>query len=107
MQTASGGDPEACAEAVPEAFGASASTVSRRFIRARARQLEALQTRRLDALDLVALILDGTTFAEDAMWLALGITATGEKVVWGLVQRATENAGCTPPSCGARRAGAA
>ena len=82
---------EACAEAVPEAFGLSASTVSRRFIRASARQLAALQTRRLDGFDLVALVLDGKTFAEDAMVVALGITATGEKVVLGLVQTATEN----------------
>lgn len=82
---------EACVEAVPEAFGVSASTVSRRFIRASARQLAALQTRRLEAVDLVALVLDGKTFAEDAMVLALGITATGEKVVLGVVQTATEN----------------
>lgn len=82
---------EACAEAVPEAFGLSASTVSRRFIRASARQLETLQTRRLDAFDVVALVLDGKTFAEDAMVIALGITARGEKVVLGLVQTATEN----------------
>lgn len=83
---------EACAEAVPEAFGLSASTVSRRFIRASARQLEALQTRRLDDREVVALVLDGKTFAEDAMVIALGITARGEKVVLGLVETATENA---------------
>ncbi len=82
---------EACAEAVPEAFGLRASTISRRFIRASARQLAALQTRRLDGFDLVALVLDGKTFAEDAMVVALGITVTGEKVVLGLVQTATEN----------------
>ncbi len=70
----------------------SASTVSRRFIRASARQLETLQTRRLDDRDVVALVLDGKTFGEDAMVIALGITATGEKVVLGLVETATENA---------------
>ena len=84
-------DYEACAEAVPEAFGLSPSTVSRRFIRASAKQLQALQERRLENYDLVALILDGKTFAEDSMVIALGITLTGEKVVLGFVQTATEN----------------
>lgn len=84
-------DYEACAEAVPEAFGLSPSTVSRRFIRASATQLRTLQERRLDPYDVVALVLDGKTFAEDEMVIALGITATGEKVLLGFVQTATEN----------------
>jgi len=82
---------EVCAEAVPEAFGLSPSTVSRRFIRASARQLQALQERRLDPYDVVVMILDGKTFAEDRMVIALGVTLTGEKVVLGFVQTATEN----------------
>lgn len=84
-------DYEACAEAVPEAFGLSPSSISRRFIRASAKQLQALQERRLDRYDVVALILDGKTFAEDSMVIALGITLTGEKVLLGFVQTATEN----------------
>ena len=50
---------ERCAEAVPAAFGLSASTVSRRVIRASARKLEELTERRLEGYDLVALLLDG------------------------------------------------
>jgi transposase-like protein len=84
-------DYRASAEAVPEAFGLSASSVSRRFIRASATQLQALQERRLDAYDVVALVLDGKTFASDSMVIALGITLTGEKVILGFVQTATEN----------------
>ncbi len=84
-------DYAACAEAVPEAFGLSPSSVSRRFLRASAKQLQALQERRLDGYDLLALVLDGKTFAEDEMVLALGITVTGEKVILGFVQTATEN----------------
>ena len=84
-------DYAASAEAVPAAFGLSASSVSRRFIRASATQLQALQERRLDSYDVVALLLDGKTFAADAMVVALGITVTGEKVVLGFVQTATEN----------------
>jgi putative transposase len=82
---------ERCAEAVPEAFGLSASTVSRRFIRASARKLQALSERRLEGYDLVAILLDGKTFAEDEMVIAVGVTITGEKVVLGFVQTATEN----------------
>lgn len=84
-------DYAAAAEAVPSAFGLSASTVSRRFIQASARQLQALQERDLSAYDVVALVLDGKTFAQDRMVIALGVTLTGAKVVLGFVQTATEN----------------
>jgi transposase-like protein len=82
---------ERCAEAVPEAFGLSSSTVSRRFKRASARKLQELMERRLDRYDVVALLLDGKTFAEDEMVAAVGVTITGEKVLLGFVQTATEN----------------
>jgi len=80
-----------CAEAVPAAFGLSSSTISRRFIRASARQLQALCERRLEGYDFVALVLDGKTFAEDAMVITLGVTVSGDKVLLGFVQTATEN----------------
>ena len=81
----------ACAEAVPEAFGLSASSVSRRFIRASARHLQTFCERRLDRDEFVAVVLDGKTFAEDAMVMALGITLQGQKKILGFVQTATEN----------------
>ena len=82
---------EACAEAVPGAFGLRPSTVSRRFIRASARHLRTLSERRLEGEEYVALILDGKTFAHDAMVIALGITRQGQKTILGFVQTATEN----------------
>ncbi|MEX5281673.1 MAG: transposase [Nitrospiraceae bacterium] len=82
---------EACAEAVPEAFGLSASSVSRRFMRASARQLRKLSERRLEQDEVVVLVLDGKTFADDSMVLALGVTRQGEKKILGFVQTATEN----------------
>ncbi len=82
---------EECAEAVPEAFGLSSSTVSRRYIRASARRLKELLGRRLESYDFVALILDGKRFAEDELVIAVGVTVNGEKVILGLVQTATEN----------------
>lgn len=82
---------EACAETVPEAFGLKASSVSRRFIRASARALQTLCERRFDEETFVAVVLDGKTFADDTMVIALGITLTGEKKILGLVQTGTEN----------------
>ena len=82
---------EAAAEAVPEAFGLARSSVSRRFIRASARELRRLQERRLDDAEWVALVVDGKAFAGDQVVVALGVTATGEKRILGLVQTASEN----------------
>jgi hypothetical protein len=65
---------EAAAEAIPGAIGLSSSTVSRRFVEASAQKLKALQERDLSEEDVVAIFLDGKTFAEDTMVLALGIT---------------------------------
>lgn len=80
-----------CVETVPETFGVSRATVSRRFIRASAAQLQALMERDLTGEDFVALVLDGKSLAGDAVVLALGITLKGEKRLLGLVQTATEN----------------
>ncbi len=82
----------ACAKAVPEAFGLSASSVSRRVIRASARYLQTLRERRLESDIFVVLIIDGKTIAHDTIVIALGITTTGEKKILGFVQTAIENA---------------
>lgn len=80
-----------CAEVIPAAFGLSPSSLSRRFIRASARKLQQLCERRLESYDFVALFLDGKTFQEDEMVIALGITLSGHKVILGFVQTGTEN----------------
>jgi transposase-like protein len=80
-----------CAETVPETFGVARATVSRRFIRASAARLKALVERDLTGEDVVAVFLDGKSLAGDAVVLAAGITLTGQKIVLGLVQTATEN----------------
>jgi hypothetical protein len=54
-------DYRAVAEGVPEVFGLSRSSVSRCYIRATVRRLQALQERRLGQCDLAALVLDGKT----------------------------------------------
>lgn len=82
---------QAAAEAVPAAFGLAKTSVSRRFIQASARQLARLQERSLADATWLALVLDGKTFAEDTVVLALGVTTTGEKRLLGLVQTGSEN----------------
>jgi transposase-like protein len=82
---------EECARLVPQTFGLRPSTVSRRFIRASERKLRALLERSLSREDIVALVLDGKTFSEDLMVIAVGVTAQGRKVILGFVQTGTEN----------------
>lgn len=65
--------------------------MSRRFIRASADALARFHTRRHDDRQWLVLLLDGKTFAEDQVVIALGVTTEGEKRVLGLVQTATEN----------------
>ena len=82
---------EYAAAAVPAAFGLARSSTSRRCIRASARELRQPQKRRLDAVEWVVLVLDGQPFAGDQIVVAPGVTATGEKRIWGLMQTASEN----------------
>ena len=64
---------------------------ARAFIEASAAKLRELQERDLSREDVVALVLDGTTFAESTMVVALGITMTGETRFLGFVETDTEN----------------
>jgi transposase-like protein len=79
-------------EMIPLVFGLSSSSVSRRFRRASERRLKELKERRLDNFDVIAIVIDGKTFREDEMIIALGVTVEGEKVVLGFIQAGTENA---------------
>jgi putative transposase len=88
---------EAAAAAIPGAIGLSSSTVSRRFVEASAAQLRAFQERDLRGEDLVALFLDGKTFADSTLVLAMGVRATGEKRFLGFVETDTENAAVLTP----------
>ena len=88
---------EAAAEAIPGAIGLSSSTVSRGFIQASAAQLRAFQERDLSDEDVVAVFLDGKTFADATLVIALGITMTGEKRFLGFVETDTENATVLTP----------
>jgi transposase-like protein len=82
---------EQAAEKIPGAIGLSSSTVSRQFVEASAKKLREFQERDLSDLDLVAIFLDGKSFAEDQMVIAVGVDLDGHKHVLGFVQTSTEN----------------
>ena len=88
---------EAAAEAIPGAIGLSGSTVSRGFIEASAAKLRELQERDLAGEDVVAMVLDGKTFADATMVIALGMTISGENRFLGFVETDTENAQVLTP----------
>lgn len=84
-------DYEAAAEAVPESFGLTKSSISLRFVRVSTKALQTLHERRHGDAEWLVLLLDGKSFADDQVVIALGVTTTGEKRILGLVQTATEN----------------
>jgi putative transposase len=82
---------EAAARAIPGAIGLSSSSVSRSFIAASAAKLKEFQERDLAGERYVALFLDGKSFAEATLVIALGVTAEGTKRFLGFVETDTEN----------------
>ena len=88
---------EAAAETIPGAIGLSGSTVSRGFIQASPAKLREFQERDLSSEDVVAVVLDGKTFADAVMVIAVGITISGEKRFLGFVETDTENARVLTP----------
>ncbi len=79
-------------KSVLDGYGIRKSSVSRHFVRATANQLRELCERRLEKLNLVALLIDGIEFASQTLIIALGVEESGVKHVLGLWQGATENA---------------
>ena len=75
-----------------ESHGTSKSAVSRRFVARTTAQLAAWQSAPLDALDLVALLIDGVHVGDHCLIVALGIAADGQKHALGLWDGSTENA---------------
>jgi putative transposase len=82
---------ESAAESIPGAIGLSSSTVSRSFVQASTKKLREMQERDLSGEDVVAMFLDGKTFSDATMVVALGITLCGEKRFLGFVETDTEN----------------
>ena len=79
------------AELVPEVFGLSASSLSKRFKVKTADALRKLQERSLANEDIICVFIDGKRFARDGLMLALGVTIDGKKIVLGIEQSYSEN----------------
>jgi transposase-like protein len=73
------------------ARGGSKSAASRSFVAKTRQRLKASMDRRLEELDLIALLVDGIEVARQTVVVALGITSDGTKVPLGLAQGSTEN----------------
>jgi len=78
-------------QSVVEGYGIEKSSVSREFVQASAAQLQELCEKKLGALDLVAILIDGIHLGKQVLVVALGIESSGKKHVLGLWQGATEN----------------
>ncbi len=85
---------EAAAEAIPGAIGLSSSTVSRGFVKASAAKLREFQERDLSGEDVVAMFLDGKTFADATRIVTLGITLSGETASWASWRRTRRTSVC-------------
>lgn len=82
---------EVAAESIPGTFGLSSSSVSRQFIQASAAKLKEFNQRDLSGHDIIAMFVDGKSFAEHQLILAVGVGIGGEKIPLGFIQAGTEN----------------
>jgi len=82
---------EEVVESFVEGTGKNKSSVSRHFVRATAKQLEAFMNRSLADLSLCAIYIDGIEFKGTLLVAALGVARDGTKHVLGFRQGATEN----------------
>lgn len=81
-------------EALPSGVkvrGIGKSVVSERFVVGTTRRLAVLMQRKLDGLQLIAVMIDGVRFADHVVLAAIGIDTSGQKHVLGLREGATEN----------------
>jgi len=75
-----------------EAYGLEKSTTSEHFVEASRKKLKELLERSLSGLSIAVMVIDGTIFKGQSLIVAVGMDATGRKLVLGLRQGATENA---------------
>lgn len=74
-----------------EAFGISASNLSKKFKTCSGDKLQQLQARSLAGYDIVAIFMDAKRYADDGIMVGLGVTMDGKKVVLGIEQVHSEN----------------
>jgi putative transposase len=74
-----------------ETVGVSKSSVSRQVAEASEEELRRLCERRLEALELLILYVDGLRFGDHQVLVAVGVDEQGQKQVLGLAEGASEN----------------
>ena len=74
-----------------EAFGISASNLSKKFKKCSGNKLKQLQDRSLSQYDILAIFIDAKRYAKDGVIVGLGITMDGKKIVLGIEQMHSEN----------------
>lgn len=75
-----------------ETVGVSRSAISRKAIEASVEQLQQLQERRWEDVDILVIYLDGQRFADHHILSAVGVDGQGKKHILGIELGATENA---------------
>ncbi len=72
-------------------IGVAKSSVSRQFIEASRRELQALMQRRFDDVELLAIYIDGIVVADHHIVTAIGVDGHGTKHLLGLTAGSSEN----------------
>ena len=75
-----------------ETVGVSRSAISRKVVEASAEQLQALQERRWEKIEILVIYIDGQRFGEHHVLSAVGVDVEGKKHILGIAAGATENA---------------
>ncbi len=74
-----------------ETVGVSRSAISRKAVEASVEQLQQLQERRWENVEILVIYIDGQRFAEHHIISAVGVDAEGKKHILGIEAGATEN----------------
>jgi putative transposase len=82
---------EKAAQNIPETFGIKRSSISKKFVQASSKKLKEFLERDLSQENIVAIFIDGKTFSENEIVVAMGITLEGEKKILGFIETSTEN----------------
>ncbi len=75
-----------------DTVGVSKSSVSREFVEQSGKELKRLSERRFEDREFLVIYLDGVIFGEFHVLCAVGVDSSGEKVVLGIKDGASENA---------------
>ena len=75
-----------------QTVGVSRSAISRKAVEASAEQLQQLQERRWENVEIVVIYIDGQRFGEYHILSAVGVDVEGKKHIMGIEPGATENA---------------